>query len=239
MTAVSGEDAAAEALRAVTEQLTVVKTKKNPLVRLGSLLSYCVAAAGPTEVRTFSAQLSNLMLTVVLLLYVFSYGNLISQIEICVLSFSILVCALVSYANATKRSLKKCNLFLGTVAWSMAINAAVLKDAIEEVGKHYSFCRLNLKSLDSGRCDLRQMHAAYKASFGLATAIVGVYSFYLVSCCRDEIENERTARDIRDKLVSKLSASPRKSVMKRFSISGKGNAPPPMRRMSLVGPGDS
>ena len=62
---VSGEDAAAAALRAVTEQLTIVKTKKNPLVRIKKLLSYCIAVAGPTEVRTFSAQLSNLMLTVV------------------------------------------------------------------------------------------------------------------------------------------------------------------------------
>ncbi len=62
---VSGEDAAAAALKAVTEQLTIVKTKRNPLVRLKKLLSYCITIAGPSEVRALSAQLSNLLLTVV------------------------------------------------------------------------------------------------------------------------------------------------------------------------------
>ncbi len=60
------------------------------------------------------------------------------------------------------------------------------------------------------------------------------YSFYLICCCRDELEAERTERAIKDSVVNKLASNPRKSVMKRFSISGKGNAPPPMRRMSLV-----
>ena len=234
VTAVSGEDAAAEALRAVTEQLTIVKTKKNPLVRLKNLLGYCVAAQGPAEVRAFSAQMSNLALTCVLLLYAFSYGNVISQLEVLVLSASILLTTVFTYLNAHKRTLKRCNLALAALVWQMSMDASVLKDAIEEVGKHYSFCRLDLKSLDSSRCDLRQMHAAYKASFGLVTAMVAMYTFYLVCTCRDECEAERTAREVKDKLISKISASPRKSVMKRFSISGKGNAPAPMRRMSLV-----
>lgn len=234
VTAVSGEDAAAEALRTLTNQLTVVKTKKNPLVRLKSLLSYCIAVAGPSEVRAFSAQMSNLMMTAVLLLYVYYYGNIMGQIEISILSFSLLVSTVISFSNAQKRSLKKCNFFLGSLAWTLSITASVLKDAIEEVGKHYTFCRLNLQHVNQNRCDLRQIHAAYKGSFGLATAIIGVYCFYLVLCCKDDLENERTVRDIKAKLVSKLSASPRKSVMKRFSISGKGNGPPPMRRMSLV-----
>ena len=79
VTAVSGEDAAAEALRAVTEQLTIVKTKKNPLVRLKNLLGYCVAVQGPAEVRAFSAQMSNLALTCVLLLYAAAVCLLVRQ----------------------------------------------------------------------------------------------------------------------------------------------------------------
>ena len=65
VTSVSGEDAAAAAIRAVTEQLTVVKTKRNPFLRLKKLLSFLVAAAGPPEVRTLSAQTSNVVLTAV------------------------------------------------------------------------------------------------------------------------------------------------------------------------------
>ena len=61
---VSGEDAAAAALRAVTEQLTIVKTKRNPFVRLKKMFMHLITVAGPTEVRTLSAQLSNLVLTV-------------------------------------------------------------------------------------------------------------------------------------------------------------------------------
>ena len=157
VTAVSGEDAAAEALRAVTEQLTIVKTKKNPLVRLKNLLGYCVAAQGPAEVRAFSAQMSNLALTCVLLLYAFSYGNVISQLEVLVLSASILLTTVFTYLNAHKRTLKRCNLALAALVWQMSMDASVLKDAIEEVGKHYHSAG-STKSLTSS--DLRQMHAA-------------------------------------------------------------------------------
>ena len=90
------------------------------------------------------------------------YGNIIGQIEMSVLSFSLLVSTAISFSNAQKRTLQKCNLFLGSVVWSMCINAAALKDAIEEVGKHYTFCRLNLQHVNVNRCDLRQIHAAYK-----------------------------------------------------------------------------